>query len=146
MRSAESSICVDANLVIRLLIETSDTRLTDLWTGWRTEHRTLVAPSLLHFEVANGLHQYAAGGHRSAKDMAYLLTVALQLPINVVDDDDLHAEAMAMAARVGISSVYDAHYLALAARLGIEFWTLDKRLHNAIRHHLPWVRFVPIDQ
>ncbi len=35
---------------------------------------------------------------------------------------------------------YDAHYLALAEHLGCEFWTADKRLHNAVHEKLPWVR------
>ncbi len=39
---------------------------------------------------------------------------------------------------------YDAHYLALAARLGAEFWTADQRLVNTVQSALPWVRFVGV--
>ena len=36
----------------------------------------------------------------------------------------------------------DAHYLALAQRLGAEFWTADRRLVQAVQATLPWVNLV----
>lgn len=39
-------------------------------------------------------------------------------------------------------SVYDAHYLALAQRLSIELWTADKRLYNAVKSSLGWVKLL----
>jgi len=40
------------------------------------------------------------------------------------------------------AAVYDAHYLALAERLGAEMWTADRRLCQAVGAALPWVRLV----
>ena len=37
---------------------------------------------------------------------------------------------------------YDSHYLALAAILGLEFWTGDERLYNTVKHRLPWVKWL----
>jgi len=36
-----------------------------------------------------------------------------------------------LAARFSLPAIYDAHYLALAERLGSEFWTADRRLGQA---------------
>lgn len=41
-----------------------------------------------------------------------------------------------------ISTIHDAHYLALAQTLDCEFWTADERLYNAVRDQLPWVRWL----
>ena len=38
--------------------------------------------------------------------------------------------------------IYDAHYLALAERLGAEFWTADRRLQQAVGATLLWVRLL----
>jgi len=39
-------------------------------------------------------------------------------------------------------TAYDAHYLALAEMLGCEFWTADRRLYNAVKEELPWVKWL----
>lgn len=45
-----------------------------------------------------------------------------------------------MAERIGIGSAYDAHYLALAERLGVEFWTSDRKLVSVLAGRFTWVR------
>lgn len=39
-------------------------------------------------------------------------------------------------------SVYDAAYLALAETLGLDFYTGDKRLFNAVNSIFPWVKWI----
>ena len=55
-------------------------------------------------------------------------------------DEDLHLSALEFASHFNLSAAYDAHYLALAAKLGIEFWTADRRSANVVRAQLDWVR------
>ena len=57
-------------------------------------------------------------------------------------DGELHERAIHLAERYSLNAAYDAHYLALADRLGAEFWTADRRLANSVRHELEWVRLV----
>jgi predicted nucleic acid-binding protein len=64
---------------------------------------------------------------------------ALQLGITLHGDAALHRRALALAEHLELSAAYDAHYLALAERLGTEFWTADQRLGNAMSSILPWV-------
>ena len=53
-----SWLCVDANLVIRLVAAPADEAIRHLWEQWDTERRQLAAPTLLYYEVANALYRY----------------------------------------------------------------------------------------
>ena len=54
---------------------------------------------------------------------------------------DLVAEAR--AERLDHSKTCDAHYLALAGEMGVEFWTADERLVKGARQAgAGWVRWV----
>ena len=47
-----------------------------------------------------------------------------------------------MAKRFNRPQAYDSHYLALAEMLGLELWTADERLYNAVKDALPWVKWL----
>jgi len=54
----------------------------------------------------------------------------------------LHRRALQLAEALSLPAAYDAHYLALAERVGAEFWTTDRRLANKVREALPWVHLL----
>ena len=139
-------ICVDANLVVLRVASTNDATTAEsvrtLWRGWAEQRRRLVAPRLLLYEVTNALHRLAIVRSIPREDAIDALSLAQRLPIEFFHDVDLHQSAMQLAARFGRPAAYDAHYLALADRLGAEFWTADRRLANSVRHELEWVRLV----
>lgn len=101
--------------------------------------RRLVAPTLLYYEVANALHRYAVRGDLVPAEAQALLDLALCLDVDVVSDGGLHRRALQLADALALPAAYDAHYLALAERLGAEFWTADARLVLAVQDRLPWV-------
>jgi predicted nucleic acid-binding protein len=113
-----------------------------IWDRWAVEERLLVAPFLLRYEVTNALHRYGMAGQRSPTLVASALDAALLLPIRLHGEADLHARAIKFATRFVLPAAYDAHYLALADRLGADFWTTDRKLANAVRPTLPWVHLV----
>ena len=82
-----------------------------------------MAPTLLYYEVSNALHQYAVQGLASPSEAEALLDVALRLDPVLHDDPELHKHALRLAQRFSLPATYDAHYLALADRLGAELWT-----------------------
>ena len=134
-----STLCLDASLVVRRLTQPADHAVQRLWNGWETAGVVFVAPLLLRYEVTNALHRLRRAGTFSDDLVLDALAMALALPIDLVTDDDLHDGALAFAARFDLPAAYDAHYLALADREGIEFWTADQRLANKVRPHLSWV-------
>jgi predicted nucleic acid-binding protein len=136
---SSSLVCVDANLVVRLVVDPTDPSVSGLWARWRAEQRQIAAPSMVLYEVTNGLYRYERAGTYSASAIRLMLQAALAMPLQLHGDPALHLSALAMAERFALPAAYDAHYLALAERLGAEFWTGDGRLARTVRPALSWV-------
>lgn len=137
-----SWLCLDANLVIRLVADPKDETARRLWEQWDAERRQLAAPTLLHYEVTNALYRYQKLGLMSADSVRLALQAALALPLHLYDDPSLHQRALDLAERFSLPAAYDAHYLALGEWLGGEFWTADRRLVQAVQAESPWVHLV----
>lgn len=137
-----SPLCVDANLVIRLVADPADEPVRRLWEQWDAANRQLAAPTLLYFEVTNALYRYQKMGMMSGSSVDLALGAALALPLHLYGEADLHHRALALADRFALPAAYDAHYLALAEWLGGEFWTADRALARAVQSELPWIHVV----
>jgi predicted nucleic acid-binding protein len=136
---SNTHLCVDANLVIRLIADPDDEVVRDLWETWDGERQQIAAPTLLFYEVANTLYRYHKLGLMSLAAVELALEAALALPLRVHGGPELHGRALKLAERFNLPEAHDAHYLALAECLGAEFCTADTRLSNAIQAALPWV-------
>lgn len=134
-----SWVCVDANLVIRLVADPSDQAVRQLWAQWDEARRQLAAPGLIYYEVANALCRYRVLGYMTALSAGLALDAALALPLQLHYDADLHRRALALAERFALPAAYDAHYLAVAEHLGGELWTADRALAHAVQSELGWV-------
>jgi predicted nucleic acid-binding protein len=139
---SNSWVCVDANLVLRLVADPADKPIQHLWEKWDSERRQLAAPTLLYYEVANALYRYHNLGYLSASAVQLAFRAALALPIELHGEPDLHWRALSLADKFSLPAAYDAHYLALAELLEGEFWTADGRLARTVQPSLPWVHLV----
>jgi predicted nucleic acid-binding protein len=139
-----SPVCVDANLVIRLVADPGDERVRSSWERWDAENRRIAAPTLLFYEVSNALYRYQRAGMMSGAAVRLALKAALSLPLRLHGEPELHTRALDLAERLSLPAAYGAHYLALADWLGAEFWTADRRLARAVQDTLPWVRAVEV--
>jgi predicted nucleic acid-binding protein len=92
--------------------------------------------------VTNALYQYLRHGLLSVESARVALRAALALPVQLQSEPGLHDDAVAMAERHTLPATDDAHYLVLAEQMGAEFWTLDRRLVEAVSDSLRWVRLV----
>lgn len=140
---ANSWVCVDASLVVKLVVEevySSEARA--LWRGWQNEGREIVAPSLLRFEVTSVLRKHVVRGLRTAAESRQALELALAFEIQYMEPANFHLRAFELADRLGRPAAYDAHYLAVAEYLMCDFWTADERLVNTVQSVLPWVKWV----
>jgi predicted nucleic acid-binding protein len=136
----DSPVCVDASLVVRLVLSAApEGPVARLWQGWYEAGRPVVAPALLYYEVSNALHRYVVLGELLPEEAADALDAALAIEITLYSARDLHRRALQLAASLELPAAYDAHYLALAERLGADFWTADHRLVRAVQDALPWV-------
>lgn len=131
--SSSSLICVDANLLVQLLVTTqADAPILALWQGWLEPPADLIAPTLLFYEVSNALHRYVGYGQLTPVEADAALQAALNLGITTFGDPTLHQDALTLARKFSLPAAYDAHYLALARRTGAHFWTADHRLYNSV--------------
>lgn len=133
--------CVDASFIIRLMtsqdVNNSPRRY---WQQWQSSQTVIVAPTLIMYEVTNGLYRYQKAGQITQEQTETLLQRALDLGLRFYGDAQLHQEALKLASLYNLSATYDTHYLALAERLQVELWTVDKRLFNSVSNSLSWVK------
>jgi predicted nucleic acid-binding protein len=137
-----SPLCVDANIVIRLVADPDDELVRSTWERWDAEHRRIAAPTLLFYEVANALYRYQRARMMSSSAVRLALKAAQALPLRLYGEPELHTRALDLAEHFSLPAAYDAHYLALADWLGAELWTADRRLARAVQDELPWVRIL----
>jgi len=135
-----SPLCVDANIVIRLVADPGDEVVRAAWERWDAEHRRIAAPTLLFYEVSNALYRYQRAGMMGSVAVRLALRAALALPLQLYGEAALHRRALDLAEPLSLPAAYDAHYLALAQWLGAELWTADRRLARAVQDELSWVR------
>jgi predicted nucleic acid-binding protein len=141
--SNSSTVCVDASIVLRRALQPDDDAIKELWQSWVDDEVRLVAPTLLFYEVTNGLYQQQRNKILSPETIWKALELALDLPINLVNEANLHLRAREIAMEYNLPATYDAHYLALAEWMDIDLWTADMRLINTLKpFKVKWVRAV----
>ena len=99
---------------------------------WAATNVTLAAPSLFQYEITAVLRKYIYQGR----------DLLLSQPIRLMLDDDLLRRAYDLSTRFNRPTAYDSQYLAVAERLGCEFWTVDERFYNTVANDLSWVKWL----
>ena len=133
-----SAFVVDASVVLKWFVPEVH---SDAARRWLESSHEYLAPDLIFAEVGNAIwkkvrrHELEEGdAQRLAKDIA---AVAVEtIPMRGLWPD---AEALALA--IGIT-VYDAMYVALAARVDTQAITADDRLLRLMRPHPASARYV----
>ena len=141
--SEKPSVCLDASFVLPLLVDSVYSLPAEtLIAQWSAQGATLIAPTLLYYEISNGLHRYAQHGELLNEEVQAAFSTATELRIVLYGDVGLHKQAIELAKTFELPATYDAHYLALCERVGAEFWTADRRLYNSVHTVLPWVHLL----
>ncbi|HEX3883991.1 MAG TPA: type II toxin-antitoxin system VapC family toxin [Stellaceae bacterium] len=97
----------------------------------RVRREALFVPAIWWFEVRNVLVLKERGGRRSEQQNASFLQTLSHLAVRIDDIPD-EAAVLTLARRHGLT-VYDAAYLELAQREGLDLATLDIALADAAR-------------
>ena len=131
MNSCQTCV-VDANIAVWMVVPDP--------YGWGKERMRrimqgeVIVPGLWVYEVTSVLYRYARAQADGEAWLQQTLPPLLALADEVVHPDpELALAAAVWAKRLGRAKAYDAFYLALAERLGCDFWTGDKRLYNNAR-------------
>ena len=115
-------------------------RARHMLRDYAAEKVAFVAPTIWHYEVANIVNK-AVGTRRLTEEEGYMAFQALQALDIEFAPFPTPSEAYRLA-RTYRRSVYDSLYLAVAQSKQIDLWTGDRRLYNAVRQSLPFVKWI----
>jgi predicted nucleic acid-binding protein len=132
--AATRRFVLDASVAVAWCFEDETTKFTEAVLDLISAGAEALVPSIWPLEIANALLMAERRKRiAQAKVTAILLRIA-GLPISVRPIDPNHAfEQILPMARQQVLSQYDAAYLELAVREGVELATLDGELRRAAK-------------
>jgi len=134
---------IDASVVLKwyLFDENFGIKALRLLGEYVSNELDILAPSLLEYEVMNGL--MIAQKRKRMKEEKILAAVEgfANLGINLKSLSHLYPQVIHYCKTYN-RSVYDASYMALALDEGISLITADEGLFNAIKKELKWVKWL----
>lgn len=138
-----SWVCLDANILLKLVLNEPDSHLVDeLWRSWLDRGVYPAAPYLFPFEITVVIRKLVFQRKLDAESGLKALRKALAFDVQLLTFPGIHEQAWFLASRFNQPATYETFYLALAERLGCEFWTADHRLVNTVRESFPWIRWL----
>jgi predicted nucleic acid-binding protein len=137
-------VCVDASLAVKVVVPEPDSEKADaVFTEWTITGTQLIAPAFFEVETDSILRQKVVLRQELTPEQAQTAWAKLHtLPIQQLAVVGQRQRAWAIATDLGLATVYDATYLALAELRGCEFWTADERLVNRVKGRLPFVKWL----
>ena len=112
-----------------------------LLNDWRKGALELLAPEIFFAEISYALVRAIRRGRLLPEEADAILIDLLAVSIRSFPIQPLVQRATEIAIRYQQNS-YDCLYVALAEREGVELWTGDERLVNALSPHFPFIRFI----
>ncbi len=101
----------------------------------------LISPNLFAYEIANAVNIAVIKERMSEKEGLDAINDILSIGVVFFDFAGL-VERSFRIARIYKRSVYDCAYLSLAEKEGCIIYTADKRLFNAIKDRIKFIRWV----
>lgn len=143
MAQALERLVVDCSVVVKWKITAEDyaDKAEELFLDWRKQAVELCAPNLLQSEVMSAFLRAHRRGRVTDAEARDAVRDLLALPFLLFDVAPIGVRAFEMAQQHNQRS-YDCIYVALAEREGIELWTGDQRLYNALRAHFAFIRWI----
>lgn len=135
-------LVVDASFTIKLILPNPEqSRCRELMAEWMRNGVTLYTPTLWLYEVTSALTKATHFDILTEIEGRQALKLAQGLDLQLIHPDNTLVElAYDWTRRLGRAAAYDSFYLALTESLSAEFWTVDKRLANAV--NVSWVHYI----
>ncbi len=132
------TIVADASVVLRWFLadETGSAASREVLESFVHGDVRLVAPSLLDYEVLNGLLLAARRSRLEPETAIEAFRGFRALGIEPIEVREFGEDVLLLAAETGLT-VYDACYPAAAKKAGAELMTADRRLHDAVKRIVP---------
>lgn len=139
-------LVVDASVVLKWFLrdERYGDRALALLERFARGGLDLMAPSLMFYEVLNGLVIAQRKGRIAEERVLASVSGLLGLGIDLVDVAGLQDRVLHFC-RVYDRSAYDASYLAVAEQESLVLVTGDERLYNRMKKEVRWVKWIGDD-
>ena len=144
MASMSLRVVADCSIVAKWKLsgEPHATEAEELLRDWRHLAVEVIAPSVLASEILSAFFRAFRRGRISETEAVSYIQDLLRLPFDLHDTTEPLVLKAFHIAKSYIQSSYDCLYVALAEQEGVEFWTGDQRLFNALHQHFPLVRWI----
>ena len=136
-------VVIDASVVLKwyLADEKYGEKALGLLNRYISDELGILAPSLLEYEVINGLIIARKRGRIEGETVFTAIDGFLGLGVELKDLSVFSVRVLRYCDVYNLSA-YDASYLALAEEEGIPLITSDRRMYNAVRNDLKWVNYL----
>lgn len=136
-------IVIDASVVLKwyLADEGYSQKALSILDKYVSNEIDILAPSLLEYEVINGLIIAKKRGRIQEKKILTAINGFMILEIELINLS-LYYPQVVHYCKIYNRSAYDASYLALADDEGISLVTADKGLYNVAKKDLKWVEWL----
>jgi len=133
-------IVIDTSVVLKwyLVDEEYSQKALSILDKYVSNEIDILAPSLLEYEVINGLVIAKKRGRIQEKKILTAIDGFMSLEIKLINLS-LYYPRVIHYSKIYNRSAYDASYLALADDEGISLVTADKGLYNVVKKDLKWV-------
>ncbi len=147
------AVAVDASVAVKWVVAEQDTdRAQALLNDSLTASRPIVTPPHFTGEVVNAIYRRMrrTGPHQLSRTQAETAVHEfLRYPTRALTFPDLYEQAFTFADAHSLSAIYDSLYVVFARLLGVDLWSADEHLLNAVASIAPWVRPIsayPVDR
>jgi len=136
-------IVIDTSVILKwyLADEEYSQKALSILDKYVSNEIDILAPSLLEYEVINGLIIAKKRGRIQEKKILTAIDGFMSLEIKLINLS-LYYPKVIQYCKIYNRSVYDASYLALADDEGISLVTADKGLYNVVKKDLKWVEWL----
>ena len=141
---ASHIVVVDSGILLADLLpgEPLQLQARNILIHWKQNNFHLAAPALFHYELVAVMRRSVYQNRITPDKATQLLEQVLTFPVELHFEDTLLKRAFELATIHNRPTAYDSQYLAVAEKLGCEFWTADERLYNAVHPTLSWVKWL----
>jgi predicted nucleic acid-binding protein len=143
----QPSLAVDASVAVKWVLHEEYTDRAQALLGVTIRNgRPPVGPPHLLAETINAMYRRRLRVDPATRitdeEADQALADLLAIPIQLLAPTGLYARAFAFARTHQLATIYDSLYVVCAEMLGIELWTADRRLLDAVGAAAPWVRSI----
>lgn len=136
-------VIVDASVVLKWYLDDEEygQKAIRLLAKYISNELEILAPSLLEYEVINGLIIAQKRGRIKEEKIRTAIDGFVDLEIKLKNLSSYYPKVLYYC-KIYNRSVYDASYMAMADEEGVALVTADEGLYNAVKKDLKWVKWL----